>query len=65
MKFPRSLVLCSSSNENRTEDDIDLMGHRLSTEILEFVSEYCPGDVMDKISFIGHSLGGIITRAAL
>ena len=41
------------------------MGQRLSTEILDFVGEYCPGSLLDKISFIGHSLGGIIARASL
>lgn len=48
-----------------TDQDIDSQGARLAQEIVGFVDEYCPGSLLDKISCIGHSLGGIVLRAAL
>jgi len=62
---PEALFLCSNSNENKTEEDIDSMGERLATEIINFAQEWCPGTTLGMISFIGHSLGGVIIRAAL
>lgn len=38
---------------------------RLADEVVAFLAEYCPGPRLKKISFIGHSLGGLIIRAAL
>ncbi|CAG9323932.1 unnamed protein product [Blepharisma stoltei] len=64
MVYPRCFFLESTSNENRTEGDIQEMGFRLSKELIHFLSEWCP-DETPEISFIGHSLGGLIIRAAL
>jgi len=63
--FPYSLFLASTANENSTEGDIGEMGFKLSQEIVYFIQEWCPNDSLGKISLIGHSLGGIIIRAAL
>ena len=63
--YPEALFLCSSSNENETEGDIMSMGVRLAQEILQYINEWCPSNTLGKISFIGHSLGGIIIRSAL
>jgi len=41
------------------------MGKRLSEEIRKFVRDWAPGGLFGKISFIGHSLGGLIIRASL
>jgi hypothetical protein len=41
------------------------MGMRLSAEIKQYVSDICPGNMLGRVSFIGHSLGGLIIRAAL
>lgn len=41
------------------------MGHRLATEIKNHIIEFFPPDTLDRISFVGHSLGGVIIRAAL
>mmetsp|Transcript_1865 Transcript_1865/g.1297 ORF Transcript_1865/g.1297 Transcript_1865/m.1297 type:complete len:122 (+) Transcript_1865:149-514(+) len=62
---PEALFLCSCSNEDSTEGDISEMGVRLAQEIANFISEWCPGSSLGRISFIGHSLGGLIVRAAL
>lgn len=41
------------------------MGERLSTEVKQYIQTFCPLSCISKISFIGHSLGGLIIRAAL
>lgn len=41
------------------------MGKKLSEEIEEFMKENCPGPQLGRLSFIGHSLGGLIIRAAI
>jgi hypothetical protein len=40
------------------------MGERLAKEVKKFVIEFCPGANLDKLSFIGFSLGGLIARAS-
>lgn len=62
---PEALFLCSNKNEGKTEDDIVEMGSRLAHEVIDFAQEWCPGTTLGKLSFIGHSLGGLIIRAAL
>lgn len=63
--YPQALFLCSVANEEGTEGDIVEMGRKLAREVCEFVEEWCPGGKMAKLSFIAHSLGGLIVRAAL
>ncbi len=41
------------------------MGVRLSQEVNAYISQYCPGSTLGRMSFITHSLGGLIVRAAL
>lgn len=41
------------------------MGERLATEVKQYILSFCPISCISKISFIGHSLGGLIIRAAL
>ena len=41
------------------------MGERLAGEVINYIDEWCPRGKIEKLSFIGHSLGGIIIRAAL
>lgn len=62
---PNALFLCSSSNEDSTDGNINDMGRNLAQEVKGFIQEYCTGDSPKKISFVGHSLGGIIIRTAL
>ena len=41
------------------------MGERLANEVIQFIRESCPGANLSRLTFIGHSLGGLIIRAAL
>ena len=60
-----TMLLCSSLNECKTDDDISKLGKRLAKEVLEYLSDWENSVVPTKISFIGHSMGGLIIRAAL
>ena len=57
--------MSSHINEGETEGDILIMGERLADEIFQFITEWFPNNSLEKLSFIGHSLGGLIIRAAL
>ena len=63
--FPEAMFLCSNANEDHTEGDIQEMGVRLAQEVNNYINQYCPGCSLGKISFIAHSLGGLIVRACL
>jgi|JI6StandDraft_1071083.scaffolds.fasta_scaffold18172_7 surfactin synthase thioesterase subunit len=53
----------SSCNEEATDDHIEDLGKRLAEEIKLFISKK---EIKDfKLSFLGHSLGGVVVRAAL
>lgn len=41
------------------------MGVKLANEITTHIYDNCPGNTLGRISFIGHSLGGVIIRSAL
>lgn len=62
---PEAIFLLSKKNENETEGDIEEMGVRLAAEVEEFIEQYCPGSSLGRLSFIAHSMGGLITRSAL
>lgn len=74
VKYPDHLQLSMVSNEEKTGEDIMVLGSRLADEVKKWIKEWCPKDNFSKflltifncrISFIGHSLGGLIIRAAL
>lgn len=62
---PSCVFLPSSSNQDDTECDIEEMGKKLANEVKMFLKEWNDGIIFKKISFIGHSIGGLIIRAAL
>ncbi|CAG9333136.1 unnamed protein product [Blepharisma stoltei] len=62
--YTKCFFLESNLNETKTDGDIKEMGFRLAKELVGYLSEWCP-DEAPRISFIGHSLGGLIIRAAL
>ena len=64
LAFPDALVFLSTANEQHTEGDIAAMGARLAHEVAALVTEHC-ADTIGRLSFVGHSLGGIIVRSAL
>ncbi|CAD8093265.1 unnamed protein product [Paramecium sonneborni] len=65
LAHPEAMFLCSSINEENTEGNIQEMGEKLATEVINFISENCPENTLGRLSFIGHSLGGVIIRASL
>ena len=62
--FPYTAFLISVSNENKTDSSIEELGNNLALELRVFLSE-APASQIGIISFIGHSLGGLIIRAAV
>ena len=48
-----------------TETDIMEMGNRLASEVKTYVIENFPQNTLGRLSFVGHSLGGVKIRAAL
>uniref|UniRef100_A0A7S3FS89 DUF676 domain-containing protein n=1 Tax=Strombidium rassoulzadegani TaxID=1082188 RepID=A0A7S3FS89_9SPIT len=63
--LPDALFLCAQANEQDTDTDIFEMGKKLADEIHQYIRESCPGSQLGRLTFIGHSLGGLIIRAAL
>ena len=73
--LPNAMFLVSQSNEKDTDSRIEELGMKLAQEVQEFVFNYLSGFQMmngrrvqvsmSKLSFVGHSLGGIIVREAL
>ncbi|CBI19341.3 hypothetical protein VitviT2T_027393 [Vitis vinifera] len=63
-KYPKDVIVhCSKANYSMsTFDGVDVMGNRLAEEVLLVIKRY--PDVQ-KISFIGHSLGGLVARYAI
>ena len=41
------------------------MGVRLARDVKGYIDEWCPGNELSRLSFIGHSIGGLVIRAAL
>lgn len=62
---PSIVFLPSSANQDDTGADIIQMGKKLATEVKSYIKEWNNGLIFKKISFIGHSIGGVIIRAAL
>ncbi|CAI0439192.1 unnamed protein product [Linum tenue] len=68
---PKVEVLMSEANEDKTEGDFRDMGLRLAEEVTSFMEKKIErssrsGNVTEvKLSFVGHSMGNIIIRAAL
>jgi len=63
--YPDAIFLCSNSNEANTEGDFSEMGIRLAQEVVNYICDWCPGSALGRLSFIAHSIGGLIVRAAL
>jgi len=48
MLHPEALILCSSSNEENTENDIADMGLKLANEVQTFINETCPSNFIGR-----------------
>lgn len=65
---PKTHYLCSTANEDDSDCDIKEMGKRLAEEVKAFIGDICndqSGPEMSRLSFIAHSVGGLIVRSAL
>ena len=58
-------TLLSAANEHSTEGDLASMGLRLAHEVSSFVRRKQISARVHRLSFVGHSIGGVIIRAAL
>ncbi|XP_020585895.1 putative lipase YOR059C [Phalaenopsis equestris] len=63
-RYPEDFVVhCSECNyATLTFDGVDVMGERLAKEVSLFVKRR---PALQKISFVGHSLGGLVARYAI
>lgn len=72
---PHAMFLVSKSNEKCTEKDIRLLGLNLANEVQKYIKDYFthlpvrgtskPICYLKKLTFVAHSLGGIIVRESL
>ena len=66
LNFPKFRYLLAESNMSSTELSFKIMGENLAAELLEFLKKNCVGKIqLGKLSFVGHSIGSLIIRAAL
>ncbi|CAK59600.1 unnamed protein product (macronuclear) [Paramecium tetraurelia] len=65
IKFPNHLIIQSEINQDDTEDSISVMASRLAQEIQRQITDRTHLKQQVQISFIGHSLGGVLIRCAL
>ncbi|XP_023746605.1 lipid droplet phospholipase 1 [Lactuca sativa] len=63
-KYPDDVIVhCSERNSSLlTFNGVDVMGNRLANEVVSVIKRYRN---VEKISFIGHSLGGLVARYAI
>lgn len=61
---PKTIFILSEGNEENTQENIEKMGERLAFEVEELIQFYGKGKEIC-LSFIGHSLGGLIIRACI
>ncbi|KAJ7965906.1 putative Alpha/beta-Hydrolases superfamily protein [Quillaja saponaria] len=63
-KYPKDVIAhCSECNSAMlTFDGVDVMGERLAEEVLAVIKRH---QGLQKISFVGHSLGGLVARYAI
>ena len=61
---PSITFYLSEINEDKTNESIDRMGMRFAQEVISYLQHFVTDQDL-RISFIGHSLGGLIVRAAL
>lgn len=67
LQLPDAHFLLSRSNEGDTDNDIKSMGKKLAEEIEKYISNYLEEYEQENviINLVGHSMGGVIARAAL
>lgn len=61
--FPELICLMSNVNADSKESSISVLGKNLAIEIRDFLNS-CGVLTIDKISFVAHSLGGLVVRSS-
>ncbi|KAK9931872.1 hypothetical protein M0R45_019128 [Rubus argutus] len=61
-QFVKNFLINECNSSRLTFDGVDLMGERLAKEVLAVVSKRSE---VRKISFVAHSLGGLVARYAM
>jgi hypothetical protein len=62
---PNLILYSARSNEGGSDSSIIEQGYRLASEVLSFLNTYHLTDCLDRLSFIGYSMGGLVIRAAM
>jgi len=66
LAVPNSACLISMANEERTHCSVDELGFSLAYEVENYIDDLKRSkQTISKITFVGHSLGGLIIRSAL
>ena len=65
IKYPKARLLCCSSVEDNTHAAIEVQGMLVADELARYISGMDNPSSVWRISFIGHSLGTLVIRAAL
>jgi pimeloyl-ACP methyl ester carboxylesterase len=63
--FPRTIVHASMINEHDSNSSIAEQGERLAHEVVNLLEGAGLVPLLAKLSFVGHSMGGLVVRAAL
>jgi pimeloyl-ACP methyl ester carboxylesterase len=63
--FPRARLLCCSSDEDHTHKPIEEQGIKIADEVARYISGIDDPSSVYRLSFVGHSLGTLVIRAAL
>lgn len=68
--YPKAIYLCSAANEQNTEVGFETMGTNLAEEVTAFVHEWeksseSAGSWLGRLTFVCHSIGGLVVRSAL
>lgn len=65
LAYPHTVLLAATANESYSDAPIVEQAERLALEVTNFINEKGYDSRLGKLSFLGHSLGGLVIRAAL
>lgn len=65
IRYPKARLLCCSSIEDNTHAAIGEQGKLVAEEVSRYIAGMDDPDSVQRISFVGHSLGTLVIREAL
>lgn len=65
LAYPKTVVFSSTANENFPDASIAEQAERFAFEVLSHIEQAGLENRLGKLSFLGHSMGGLVIRAAL